>query len=38
MYREGFELEVGPPTVIYKENKEMDKIEEPWESVEICIP
>jgi GTP-binding protein len=38
MRREGFELEVGPPTVIYKENKETGKMEEPWESVEIRVP
>jgi hypothetical protein len=38
MHREGFELEVGPPTVIYKENEEMDKIEESWEIVEIHAP
>jgi len=38
MRREGFELEVGPPTVIYKENEETGKLEEPWESVEIRVP
>lgn len=38
MRREGFELEVGPPTVIYKENGETGKIEEPWESVEVRVP
>jgi len=38
MRREGFELEVGPPTVIYKENGETGKMEEPWESVEIRVP
>jgi len=38
MRREGFELEVGPPTVIYKENEETGKTEEPWESVEIRVP
>jgi len=38
MRREGFELEVGPPTVIYKENAETGKTEEPWESVEIRVP
>lgn len=38
MRREGFELEVGPPTVIYKENPETGKIEEPWESVEVRVP
>jgi GTP-binding protein len=38
MRREGFELEVGPPTVIYKENQETGKVEEPWESVEVRVP
>jgi GTP-binding protein len=38
MRHEGFELEVGPPTVIYKENEEAGNIEGPWESVEICVP
>jgi GTP-binding protein len=38
MRREGFEMEVGPPTVIYKENEETGKIEEPWESVEVRVP
>ena len=38
MRREGFELEVGPPTVIYKENEETGQMEEPWESVEIRVP
>lgn len=38
MRREGFELEVGPPTVIYKENPETGKTEEPWESVEVRVP
>jgi len=38
MRREGFELEVGPPTVIYKENEETGKLEEPWESVEVRVP
>ena len=38
MRREGFELEVGPPTVIYKENPETGKMEEPWESLEIRVP
>jgi GTP-binding protein len=37
MRREGFELEVGPPTVIYKEGKD-GKIEEPWEAVEVRVP
>merc|ERR1719506_3346807 len=38
MCREGFELEVGPPTVIIKENEETGKLEEPWESVEVRVP
>merc|ERR1712232_1441284 len=38
MRREGFELEVGPPTVILKENEETGKKEEPWESVEVRVP
>jgi GTP-binding protein len=38
MRREGFELEIGPPTVILKENPETGKIEEPWESVEVRAP
>jgi len=38
MRREGFELEVGPPSVILKENAETGKIEEPWESVEVRVP
>lgn len=38
MRREGFELEVGPPSVIYKENEETGQIEEPWEAVEIRVP
>mmetsp|Transcript_40143 Transcript_40143/g.82587 ORF Transcript_40143/g.82587 Transcript_40143/m.82587 type:complete len:578 (+) Transcript_40143:118-1851(+) len=38
MRREGFELEVGPPSVIYKENEETGKMEEPWESVEVRSP
>jgi GTP-binding protein len=29
MRREGFELEVGPPTVIYKDNEETGELEEP---------
>jgi len=29
MRREGYELEVGPPTVIYKENEETGEVEEP---------
>jgi len=38
MRREGFELEVGPPTVIFKENPETGKVEEPWEAVEVRVP
>jgi len=38
MRREGFELEVGPPSVILKENAETGKIEEPWESLEVRVP
>lgn len=38
MRREGFELEVGPPTVIYQENEETGKTEEPWEAVEVRVP
>eukprot|EP00428_Durinskia_dybowskii_P006091 CAMPEP_0170290574 /NCGR_PEP_ID=MMETSP0116_2-20130129/45372_1 /TAXON_ID=400756 /ORGANISM="Durinskia baltica, Strain CSIRO CS-38" /LENGTH=662 /DNA_ID=CAMNT_0010542047 /DNA_START=120 /DNA_END=2108 /DNA_ORIENTATION=- len=38
MRREGFELEVGPPTVIYKQNPETGKLEEPWEAVEVRVP
>ena len=35
MRREGFELEVGPPSVIFKTNEETGTVEEPWESVEV---
>lgn len=38
MRREGFELEVGPPSVIYKTNEETGKEEEPWEAVEVRAP
>jgi GTP-binding protein len=38
MRREGFELEIGPPSVILKENEETGAIEEPWESVEVRVP
>jgi len=38
MRREGFELEVGPPVVIYKENEETGEIEEPFEKVEVRVP
>lgn len=38
MRREGFELEVGPPSVILKKNEETGQIEEPFESVEVRVP
>lgn len=38
MRREGFEVEVGPPSVIYQKNEETGKKEEPWEAVEIRVP
>jgi len=38
MRREGFELEVGPPSVIYQTNEETGKVEEPWEAVEVRAP
>jgi len=38
MRREGFELEIGPPTVIMKDNEETGKQEEPWEAVEVRCP
>jgi len=38
MRREGFELEVGPPSVIYLVNEETGEEEEPWESVEVRVP
>jgi len=38
MRREGFELEIGPPTVIFKENEETGAMEEPFESVEVRAP
>ena len=38
MRREGFELEVGPPSVIYQENEETGQTEEPWEAVEVRVP
>lgn len=38
MRREGFELEVGPPSVIYIKNEETGVVEEPWESVEVRVP
>jgi GTP-binding protein len=37
MRREGFELEIGPPTVIYKGNAESGDIEELWEITEIRV-
>merc|ERR1712071_513841 len=38
MRREGFEMEVGPPSVIYMDNEETGKVEEPWEAVEVRVP
>jgi len=38
MRREGFELEVGPPSVIYMTNEETGQVEEPWEAVEVRVP
>merc|ERR1719148_477780 len=38
MRREGFEMEVGPPSVIYIQNEETGKMEEPWEAVEVRVP
>merc|ERR1712151_1059943 len=38
MRREGFELEIGPPTVIYQTNEETGQVEEPWEAVEVRVP
>merc|ERR1712125_202549 len=38
MRREGFELEVGPPTVILQTNEETGQVEEPWEAVEVRVP
>ena len=38
MRREGFELAVGPPSVIMKTNEETGAIEEPWEKVEVRVP
>jgi len=37
MRREGFELEIGPPSVIYKTTED-GKVEEPWECVEVRVP
>jgi len=37
MRREGFELEVGPPTVIIRTDENGKKFE-PWESVEVRVP
>ncbi|KAL7506911.1 hypothetical protein ACHAXN_006696 [Cyclotella atomus] len=38
MRREGFELEVGPPVVIFKKNEETGEDEEPFEMVEVRVP
>ena len=38
MRREGFELEVGPPVVIFKKNEETGEEEEPFEMVEVRVP
>lgn len=38
MRREGFELEVGPPSVILQTNEETGLVEEPWEALEIRVP
>jgi GTP-binding protein len=38
MRREGFEVEVGPPTVIFKKNEGMGNTEKLWESGEIRVP
>merc|ERR1719203_2211672 len=38
MRREGFELEVGPPSVIMQTNEETGDIEEPFEAVEVRVP
>lgn len=38
MRREGFELEIGPPSVIYQTNQDTGDVEEPWESVEVRVP
>jgi len=38
MRREGFELEVGPPVVIFKVNEETGKEEEPFEMVDVRVP
>jgi GTP-binding protein len=38
MRREGYEIEVGPPTVIFMKNEETGDIEEPWEKVEVRVP
>jgi GTP-binding protein len=38
MRREGFELEVGPPVVIYQTNEETGQEEEPFEMVEVRVP
>jgi len=36
MRREGFEMEVGPPSVIYIQNEETGKMEEPLEARSPC--
>merc|ERR1712157_566418 len=38
MRREGFELEIGPPSVIFKTNDETGLMEEPYEAVEVRVP
>jgi len=38
MRREGFELEIGPPTVILQTDEETGQVEEPWEAVEVRVP
>lgn len=38
MRREGFEMEVGPPVVIFRTNEETGKVEEPFEMVEVRVP
>ena len=38
MRHEGFELEVGPPVVIFKKNEETGVEEEPFEMVEVRVP
>merc|ERR1719468_1170403 len=38
MRREGFELEVGPPTVMVMNHATTANVEEPWEKVEVRVP